>query len=279
MSVRSTLVFAIETLRQQLYRGPVRRIVRATGLESRFRWAYSWILGSVSDEDVVSHELNGVTAKFRVSTGLEVQRFHNLMEEFDVIETLLSDIDEDEVFFDVGANVGLYTCFLSQKADRTVAFEPHPENLTRLDDNLILNDLTNVTVRSEALSDTNGTADLAVKGTNVAGEGTHSLATGGERNTIEITTVRGDSLVHELPAPDMIKIDVEGAELAVLRGLEETLMSCSRVYCETHASKLRSRDHTVDDVHELLASKGFTVEVIENRGDEQFIRAVRTDDE
>ena len=216
MSFRGSLVSGIETLRTFLYRGPVKRTVRTLGLESGLRTAYSRVLGGVSDEGIVTHEIGGVAAAYNVSSGLEVQRFRNLMAESDVIEALLDDVKPDDVFYDVGANVGLYTCFLSQVVEETVAFEPHPVNLKRLKENVELNDLSNVHVRAEALSNVDGTAELAVTGASVAGEGTHSLATGSEDRSVEIETVRGDSLDDQVPSPDVVKIDVEGAELNVL---------------------------------------------------------------
>jgi len=197
------------------------------------------------------------------------------MAESDVIETLLDDVKADDVFYDVGANVGLYTCFLSQVVDETVAFEPHPKNLQRLKENIELNDLSNVYVRSEALSDADGTAELAVKGASVAGEGTHSLATGAENRSVEIETARGDSL-DDVPPPDVVKIDVEGAELNVLRGLERSLADCRLCYVEVHPDRIGKYGGTANDVREFLSDLEFDVESIYEREDEEyFLKAQR----
>jgi FkbM family methyltransferase len=258
-----------------VYRGPVKRVVAGLGLESSLKTAYSRLLGSVSDADVITHEIGGISAQFHVSTGLEVQRFRNLMDETAVVESLLTEVTEDDVLYDIGANVGLYTCFLANVVDQTVAFEPHPINAERLEENIELNSLSNVTVRSEALSDTDGTAELAISGAAVAGEGTHALTDAPVSDSVEVKTVRGASLRGELPQPDVLKIDVEGAEMAVLRGCRDILKDCRLVYCETHPDKLLQRDESVEAVIELLEESGFDVEPLEKRETEQFLRAWR----
>jgi len=270
------LVSVLEKLRETVYRDPVKSAVAAAGLESKLKTTYSMLLSTASSSDeTVTHEIGGVEATFHVSTGMEVQRFRSLMEEGDVVGTVFSDIRDDDIFYDVGANVGLYTCFISKKSKQTVAFEPHPENAIRLRENLTLNDIRNVELREEALSDTNGDAELAVTGVDTAGEGTHALATGSENKTIKIHTVRADSLPSDVPKPDVVKIDVEGAEMSVLRGMGDLLDSCRLIYCETHAKKLNQRDESHEDVMDLLSDSGFSVEEIESRGEETFLRAMK----
>jgi len=271
----SGLVDLLEKVRETVYRGPIKRAVVAMGLEPRLKTAYSALLSTASNDETVTHDVAGVEATFRVSTGMEVQRFRGLMNEQGVVKSILSDITEEDVFYDVGANVGLYTCFVSQVSESTVAFEPHPENADRLRENLVLNDIGNIEVREEALSHTNGDAELAVTGADVAGEGTHALATGSEEKTVGIRTIRADSLSPEVPNPDVVKIDVEGAEISVLRGMGDLLDSCRLVYCETHPERLEERGESHDEVVKLLTGSGFSVEEIESRGEETFLRAVK----
>jgi len=60
------------------------------------------------------------------------------------------------MYYDIGANVGVYTCFAGQHADRVVAFEPHEGTATRLRENVDLNDI-DVTVYQTAVADYEGT--------------------------------------------------------------------------------------------------------------------------
>lgn len=59
------------------------------------------------------------------------------------------------MYYDIGANVGVYTCFAGQHADRVVAFEPHEGTATRLRENVDLNDI-DVTVYQTAVADYEG---------------------------------------------------------------------------------------------------------------------------
>jgi len=271
--MRELLISSLEKIRENTYRGPVKRAIVALGMESMLKTLYSVLLSTASNEEYILHEVAGSKASFRISTGMEVQRFRQLMDEKTIVESVVSDLSEDDIFYDVGANVGLYTCFAAQKSNITVAFEPHPKNAERLRENIAFNHLTNVKVREEALSDTEGTAKLAVTGTSVAGEGTHALATGSERKTVDICVAIADNLPQDVPAPDVVKIDVEGAEMSVLRGMKETLSSCRVVYCETHAEKLSDRGESHEAVVITFLDAGFSVEMIESRGEETFLRA------
>jgi FkbM family methyltransferase len=138
-----------------------------------------------------------------------------------------------DVVYDCGANLGLYDRFLVSNlgAGRVVAFEPSPENRRFLAANLALGGIADrVTVVPVALADEDGLAEFQVDDVQTA-SGTLSKVTGGEpsegrRNlrlgplTEQVLCRRLDTAVAEekLPLPDVIKIDVEGAEPLLLRG-------------------------------------------------------------
>jgi len=138
-----------------------------------------------------------------------------------------------DVVYDCGANLGLYDRFLVSNlgAGRVVAFEPSPENRRFLAANLALGGIADrVTVVPVALADEDGLAEFQVDDVQTA-SGTLSKVTGGEpsegrRNlrlgplTEQVLCRRLDTVVAEekLPPPDVIKIDVEGAEPLLLRG-------------------------------------------------------------
>jgi FkbM family methyltransferase len=128
------------------------------------------------------------------------------------------------VVYDVGANVGFYTvgaARLTGPSGRVLAFEPVLRNFVQLQRNAHLNGFDHVAAWNIALADSDGTA-LFNNSPNptwgrlasVDGEGTAN----NEKTTV--TVARLDSIVEReaLPLPDLIKIDVEGAEAAVLDG-------------------------------------------------------------
>ncbi|WP_200531423.1 FkbM family methyltransferase [Halorubrum sp. LN27] len=268
------IISVLEKARKSLYRGPIKRIAVSLGLEKSLREGYSQLLSKFTTDQTFTLDIGDEIAKFHVTNGVEVQRFQELMEEESVIESVLTDITPQDVFYDVGANVGLYTCFVGQISNRCVAFEPHPVNCDRLRENIELNNISNVEIRKEALSNTNGTANLAIAGSDAAGEGAHTLSTENETNTITVSTIRGDDL-KGIPAPDVMKIDVEGSELSVLRGMNEMLEQCRIIYCETHADKLADRGESHQKVVDQLKEAGFSVDKLNSRGEETFLRATK----
>jgi FkbM family methyltransferase len=138
-----------------------------------------------------------------------------------------------DVVYDCGANLGLYDRFLvsALQAGRVVAFEPVEENRRFLAANLALGGIADrVTVLPMALADEDGVVEFQVDDVQTT-SGTLSRVTGGapsegRRNlrlaplTDQVLCRRLDTVVREerLPLPDVIKIDVEGAEALLLRG-------------------------------------------------------------
>jgi len=276
----SQLSNILTELRRQLYTGYVRDVIRRTGLNKVFSTPYWRLVYNFSDE-TKTHTINARSVDFRTDSYGEFQRFRNLMGERDVIGEVLGCLKSTDVFYDVGANVGMYTCFVASElgADRTIAFEPHKGNADRLVENLRYNGL-DVRVVRIALSDAEGTVDLMIASEQIS-EGEHAIATSDATQTIEIDANRGDTLIEDrdLPKPTVVKIDVEGAEFEVLEGLRATLQdSCRLVFCEVHPRKLRNFGSDKRDIHQLLQSSGFEMEIIHRRDEEYFIKAKKMDD-
>lgn len=260
------------------YTDRVERTTKRLGIHSRLASAY-WAVQSRFHDDVVDVTVGHCPARFGVSTVWEFYRFHDLMGEDVVIEDLLSELEDDDVFYDVGANVGMYTCFVAQRlpAEQVVAFEPHPENAATLRANLALSD-ADATIVERGLSDEAGSAGLAV-GPDESGEGRHSIATSEEAESISIELVPGDELVSagEVPAPTAMKIDVEGAELDALQGLGESIAEhCRLCYIEVHPDRIPDYGGTAEEVESFFRDLGFETESIHERNDDEyFLKAYR----
>jgi FkbM family methyltransferase len=255
-------------------------VIRKTGVNRLLSTPF-WRLVYALKGGTEMHTICGRSVDFSTDSYTEFQRFKNLVGERDVIREVLGSLEPADVFYDVGANVGMYTCFVAAElgADQTVAFEPHEGNADRLLENLQHNGLDAEVIRV-ALSNSEGKVDLAVAGEQ-AGEGEHAIATGSAAKAIEIDANRGDALINrrDLPEPTVVKIDVEGAELAALEGLRSSLQeSCRLVFCEVHPRKLRNFGSDEEDIHQLLQSHGFKTDIIHRRGDEYFVKAERMDD-
>lgn len=218
-------------------------------------------------------ETAGVRADYHLTTNMEYRMLTALQNEEKVMENIIDGLQADDVFYDVGANVGRYTCLAANTDANVVAFEPNPRNVKRLHDNLDLNRGT-AQVFEVALSNETGEAELTLVRDNEIGEGGHSLAGGSSTTTVD--TYRGDDLIQDegLRSPTVVKIDVEGAEYAVLQGLEHTLRSeRPMLYIEVHPHKLPDFGQTDDDVVDFVTELGYETATIEDRGQGYFIKA------
>jgi len=160
----------------------------------------------------------GDLAPALVSTGIYNKQMTKVVE---------SVITREMVCLDIGANIGYFTLIMARLAGekgRVFAFEPEPYNFDLLVKNITVNGYHNITPVKKAISNKNGRTTLFVDKTNL---GSHSLARQGEnthtfgRDTIEVETQTLDSFFRDYNGKiDFIKIDVEGAEPAVLEGME-----------------------------------------------------------
>lgn len=228
--------------------------------------------------------IGGVDATFEVSTWPEYRRLRSLHGEGRILSALLSELDGSEVIWDVGANVGLYAAFLARSTTTgaVVGIEPEPRNALRLLENLALNAPPNrwLTVPL-ALTDWNGLGWLdsthsRTERTTI-GNGHHFLA---DEGWLQVACRRGDHLLDGgVPAPDVLKIDVQGAEYDVLQGLGESLSEVNLVYLEVHTEKSGRYGATPADVHMLLDDFGFELENLGlpdgNRSGVYFLKASR----
>lgn len=136
-------------------------------------------------------------------------------------------VHSGDMVYDVGANFGYISLSLAKQVGPTghvAAFEPIPQNLDVLRKNITNNGLSNVQVFDVAASDRKGEAVIRSAG-NVA---TSSLVWYKKNSSAEelvIKTVAIDELVKngELAEPAFVKIDVEGAEGLVLKGMQRTV--------------------------------------------------------
>lgn len=126
-----------------------------------------------------------------------------------------------DVVYDIGAHVGFYTLLASNLVGDTgkvFAFEPLPRNSAYLRKHLALNHRTNAKLFESAVGAQGGAALLAESESSFSGRI-------GEKGELPVAIVSIDELVarSEMEPPDIIKIDVEGGEISVLRGAEKML--------------------------------------------------------
>ncbi|WP_435159754.1 FkbM family methyltransferase [Haladaptatus sp. DFWS20] len=267
MSSKKFTTGVVETGRRVFSTPPIRGVIDRLGLQSTLSRMY-WQLLFRTSGGTHTQRAGGVSTTFHASNADDFRHYSTLVDERPVLADLLSRLQPDDVFYDVGAYIGSYTCLAAAALSdgQVVTFEPREEKAVCIETNLSRNGLQ-ADVRREALSDEAGEATFSTDG----------VAQLSETGTEHVTLKNGDELVErgEVPPPTVVKIDVEGAELDAIRGLSETLSrpDCRVVYCEVHPSFLGQYGADEEAVMTALENCGFAIETIHDRGEEYFIRA------
>jgi len=185
-------------------------------------------------------------------TGLTGNWYYGLME-MEEMAFAAHFLRSDDVFYDVGANVGAYSILTSQHCNcRVYCFEPHPLTFKFLMQNIKIQDNPNLI----------NAYNFALGANNEIVNFTSTLDTVNHVSVDELeTSIRVEVKVLDylsLPTPTLIKIDVEGFESSVLQGAENVLMSSSlkAIIIELNGSGLKYGYYD-SDIHEKLLSYGF----------------------
>ncbi len=169
-------------------------------------------------------------------------------------------LKEEDIVWDVGASVGLLTVHSAGIAKQVVAFEPDPATNRRLQQNVELNRLSGkVRFKNCALSDQEGTHELHTDG--LAGNAPTLKSLGRHSQVAQVQVRTIDKVVASgIPAPTVLKIDIEGAEIAAIKGARQLLHSKVAprlLFVEIHPEFLKSYSATPDDVLKLITDAGY----------------------
>jgi len=152
-------------------------------------------------------------------------------------ETLawIDQFKENEVFYDIGANIGLYSIYAALKGCKVCAFEPESQNYAELNNNLYKNQLTELVKAINIAFSSENKLDVLNLSSVQPGAALHNI---GEPLTYEkisfnpkfiqsICAYRLDDFIemYKLPVPNYLKIDVDGHEYEIIQGAQQTLQS------------------------------------------------------
>ncbi|GAA5510422.1 FkbM family methyltransferase [Novipirellula caenicola] len=206
--------------------------------------------------------------EFRFDVSL---RRWNFDQESEVREGIESGIESGGTAIDIGANFGMHTVLMARcvgASGKVMAFEPIPENLRQLRRNIKLNHLDNqVSVVASAVSDLEQpTLEMVVDSDNL--EPSAAISTDiGASGTVSVKNQSLDSATSHLTALDdcFVKIDVEGAELSVLRsGLDFLARVRPKLLLEVHDYALPQFGESTESVYAFLRERGFEIQQLSN---------------
>lgn len=166
---------------------------------------------------------------------------------------------------DIGAHHGFYSLLASKKVGdngRVVAFEPSPRERKRLVRHLSLNACSNVLVEETALGETEGQADFFLVANKETGcNSLRQPQTKHPTRRVQVQVKRLDEYLRtaQIGRVDFIKLDVEGAELSVLRGAGEVLKSRPRpiLLCEVQDLRTGAWGYPAMEIIKFLAERGY----------------------
>jgi FkbM family methyltransferase len=180
-------------------------------------------------------------------------------------EWLEAALKPEMVFYDIGANIGYFSIIAADKVTplgHVYSFEPVNDTYIRLVENIQLNQLDNqITAFRVAASDQAGEAQIYIPDKGM--DAWNSLAVKPEAGNYKlevIKTVVLDEMVtgKTLQPPDIIKIDVEGWELYVLKGLQQTLKKYHpTLFIEFNAHNLNAAGTSCSELADFIRALGY----------------------
>jgi FkbM family methyltransferase len=181
--------------------------------------------------------------------------------EWEELQFCLRYLRPGDHFVDVGANVGVFSTLVGTRIPgvRITAVEPFPPIRGDLAANLALNDLE-ITVVESAVSDTAGEATFEVLDRDVLNRLAPASGGAGTGITVPVTTL--DDLVGG-DTPALIKIDVEGSELLVMKGAARLLADAAPVLLFEHAGHGEHFGITPAEMRTFLTGFGYRIHLLD----------------
>lgn len=212
--------------------------------------------------DRIEINAGGTTGKFaapKVHSSLQ-----NIAEsENRVLNEWAENVSENDIAWDVGAELGIYSVLAALQGAEVHSFEPRGNIAAKTQEHLHLNKVS-ANIHQLALGDHDATPSDWL-----------------QKNCPGAELATADQMARELGSPDILKIDIEGGELNFLRGFEKTLSETppKLMFIELHPIDGHSQggvgltENEIGEVYERLDQAGFNIQEITNRGEQTFLKA------
>ena len=196
-------------------------------------------------------------------TGVGIQLLVNNKYEVAQTDLFLKVLKKGDTFVDVGANIGYYSVLASKnigKDGEVYSFEPDKHNILLLQKNIALNNVANVKIESKAVSDKNGLIEFAEDKYN---KGESSIRHNKD-STYQVESVALDSYFNNTKTIDVLKMDIEGAEINAVQGAKNIikLSKSLHLFIELNPPSLLNYGHKREELIALLRSLNFKLDAI-----------------
>ena len=265
-SERQNLTASISCLKKfrQLIAKPDFKLSPAKALWRRFYWRLRWKFLSHRPWILPLGSLRIAITK----SGSGALIYYQGVSEPETRDFILRFLKTGMVFLDIGAHLGEYTLYAAAKVGLTGevhAFEPHPEVCKILRQNVALNALQGVEVSQAAVCDVDGSVQFAISAEpSVSSIWSQRAQAATPIGTIEVPSVTLDTYWKgNGKKVDLIKVDVEGAELLVLKGSRSLLCKESTdapvIHFEYLPSNMATFGYDPQDLLTFLHDYGYTI--------------------
>jgi FkbM family methyltransferase len=193
-------------------------------------------------------ETAGLT--FLCDDPIEVWRAQSLLEKEPGTIAWLDRLQPGDVFYDVGANIGVYSLYAAKRGAKVYAFEPNAINALHLARNAKANGL-DITVVNMVVGQSESRATFHYRSLRPGSNGPALASTGdAAKATVEMGATKLSHWIEYDAGEVFVKVDTDGDEVDVLHGMVDGLSDVSSLQFEVHPNERR-------ELHDLLALYGF----------------------
>ena len=236
-----------------------RRLVQIFKEEARpWRFLMSRVLWHAGVSELFSIDIRSEFKLTFFPSSLSASYWMDPNQRADDGEIIRKLVHKGDTVIDVGANIGVLTCEAALAAGHDgliYSFEPHPRVYSYLTRNISRNGFPQVIPVNMGLAAEEGVLHF----TDVRGDDCNHVSENGTGIAVPVTRLDDYLANLDMPRVHLIKIDVEGFELNVLKGALGTLARTDYVLFEAFESQFQRFGYGYREVHELLAAAGFEV--------------------
>lgn len=232
---------------------------------------YKFLKSDIQNRTVIKN-VDGINYELDLTAAIDSGTYFNYNKEPRTSNALKRLCKPGMIVFDIGANLGSHTLPIAKSIGsegKVYAFEPVPWALDKLKKNLSLNSFKNVLIQPVALSDyVDENAEFSLRASfkttsetpvNNDGSLNHNWWHASEKVKVRVETLDNFVACENIKKLDVIKLDVDGFEVKVFKGAEETLSNLKPIILlELAPSWLKEKGDNVEDIINILRKNEYT---------------------